>query len=175
VEESITSMASIKSITGANNGKSPYLGRNGFTLMELLMVVGIIGVMATVLVVVMKPGTQLAKARDVRRQTDLIAILGTVYQYTADHSGDLPDTDGNPATSNFPTAAKCIGTDLACFNLSGAGVTGDTIVPVYMGAIPWDPKTGTAANTGYTIYVDTNGRFYASAPGAETKTITVTK
>ena len=146
----------------------------GFTIVELLTVIAIIGVLSTVLATVMNPGRQLAKARDVRRETDLIAILSTITQYGSEHSGELPDTDGNPATSNFPTTLTCIGTGGGCFNLATAGETGETIVPVYMASIPKDPQTGTDGNTGYQIQVDANDRLIASASG-ETKTISVTR
>lgn len=151
----------------------------GFTLIELLTVIAILGILATTLVVALKPGTQFAKARDVERETDLVAILSAIYQYTSEHSGALPDTDGDPATSNFPTSLTCIGTNLSCFNLAGAGETGETIVPEYLAEIPLDPKPqdageGTDENTGYEIMVDANGRFVASASG-ERKTITVTR
>ena len=39
----------------------------GFTLFELLLVMAILGILSTVLVVVINPGRQLAKARDVQR------------------------------------------------------------------------------------------------------------
>jgi prepilin-type N-terminal cleavage/methylation domain-containing protein len=147
-----------------------------FTLFELLIVIAIIGIMATVLVTVMNPAQQLAKARDIRRETDLISILTAVYQYTAEHSGELPDTDGDSETSNFPTSATCIGTDLGCFDLANAGETGDEMVPIYMAALPKDPKTGVVpGNHSYTIYVDANGRLYGAAPNAETRTVSVTK
>ena len=153
--------------------------KSGFTLLELLIVVAILGIMATVLVVAVNPGRQLAKARDMNRETDLVAILGTIYQYTSEHSGDLPDTDGDPVTSNFPTSLTCIGTDASCFNLGAAGEVGDTIVPVYIAEIPKDSRPlvageGTVANTGYKIYVDPNGRLIASASG-ETREISFTK
>lgn len=146
----------------------------GFTLIELLIVVAIIGVLATSLIVAVNPQRQLAKARDTERETDLVAILGAVYQYTSEHNGELPDTDGDPDTSNFPTSLTCIGTDSSCFDLAGAGDTGETMVPVYLAEIPRDPQTGTNADTGYLIMVDENNRLTASASG-ETKTITITR
>lgn len=146
----------------------------GFTLLELLIVIAIMGIMSTVLVVVINPGRQLAKARDTERETDLLGILGAVYQYTSEHSGDLPDTDGDPATSNFPTTLTCIGTDVSCFDLGAAGETGDEMVPVYLSEIPKDPQTGTEADTGYEIMVDANNRLTASASG-ETRTVFFTK
>jgi len=149
----------------------------GFTLLELLIVLSIIGILSSVVVVAVNPGRQLAKARDAQRETDLLAIVSIIYQYASEHSGEYPDTDGNPATNNFPTSLTCIGSTSPCFNLAGAGVTGETIVPVYVVELPKDPRLssgnpGTDADTGYRIMVDANGHITASASG-ETKTITV--
>ena len=145
-----------------------------FTLIELLIVIAIIGILSSTLIVAVNPGRQLAKARDVQRETDIIAIMSSLYQYASEHSGDLPDTDGNPLTNNFPTTLTCIGTDASCFDLASAGDDGDTIVPVYMAQFPRDPQIGTDGNTGYLIMVDQNNRLIASASG-ETKTISVTR
>ena len=136
---------------------------SGFTLIEILVTISIIGILASVLIVAVNPAHQFAKARDAERETDLIGILSAVMQYSSEHSGALPDTDGDPDTSNFPTTATCIGTDVGCFNLAGAGDTGEEIVPVYLYEFPMDPQTGTAGNTGYTIYVDANGHLIATA------------
>jgi len=150
--------------------------KKGFTLIELLVVMAIMGVLASVIVVAVNPGRQLAKARDAERETDLIAILSAVMQYASEHSGDLPDTDGNPDTSNFPTVATCIGTDAGCFNLAAAGESGEEIVPVYLAAMPADPKAeDPVGNTGYTIYVDANGHLHAAAVGETKNPITVVR
>ncbi len=147
----------------------------GFTIIELLIVISIIGILASVLAFTLNPGRQLAKARDTERETDLYAILSAVYQYQAEHSGALPDTDGDPETSNFPTSLVCAGTDGGCFDLASAGDTGETIVPVYMSQLPYDPKTGTEGNTGYFIYVDENNRLIASASGETKDSISITR
>ena len=153
----------------------------GFTLIELLIVVAILGILMTTLVVAVNPTRQLAKARDAQRQADLVGILSALLQYSSEHSGDMPDTDGNPATNNFPTSATCIGTDLSCFDLAGAGETGDELVPVYLAEMPKDPRIvgtgveGTDANTGYTIYIDANNRLHATAVGEIENPITINK
>lgn len=171
----------IRKLGRIRKNSSNYFFKIGFTLIELLVVVAIIGILATTLIAAVNPGRQLAKARDTERQAELTAILSAILQYASEHSGDLPDTDGNPSTSNFPTVATCIGTEAGCFNLAGAGESGETIVPVYIVEIPTDPRIastgqpGTQANTGYSIYVDANGRLHASAVGEITNPITVSR
>jgi len=137
----------------------------GFTIIELLIVTAIIGILASVLTMIINPARQLAKGRDTQRRTDIFTILSAVYQYSTEHSGELPDTDGDPETSNFPTTLTCIGTGVSCFNLGSAGDVGETIVPIYLGNIPYDPSEGDATNTQYYIYVDEYNRLHASASG----------
>lgn len=150
------------------------LNSSAFTLLEILIVLSIIGILSTILMVLVNPGRQLAKARDTDRQSDLFAILASVYQYSTEHSGELPDTDGDPETSNFPTTPTCIGTGVGCYNLASAGED-DTIVPVYMPQIPFDPSTGESADTGYFIWVDENNRLQASASGETVGPINITR
>jgi len=148
--------------------------KKGFTLIELLLTIAIIGILATVSITALNPKRQLAKARDTQRKTDVYSIASAVYQFASEHSGDLPDTDGDPDTSNFPDAATCIGTGGGCFNLGAAGDT-ESIVPTYMSILPQDPVGGDDSDTGYDIYVDANGRVVVSAVGETQPTITVTK
>ena len=146
----------------------------GFTLIELLIVISIIGILATTMIVVLKPSTMLARARDSQRDSDINSIVMLVRQYASDHSGTLPDTDGNPDTSNFPSSLTCIGTNSGCFNLSAAGDSDESLVPDYAASLPKDPRTGTVGNIGYFIMVDAYKHITASASG-ETRTISVTK
>lgn len=160
----------------------------GFTLIELLVVIGIIGILAAIVLVAVNPGRQFASARNTQRQSDLIQITNAVYQFAAEHNGNLPDTDNDDSASDFPDAAACIGSDTAggCFDLAIAGAEDgddadtdidDPIVTTYIADIPEDPSTGTGdgANTGYTIFVS-NGRVTADAPDAELgATISVTR
>ena len=149
---------------------------SGLTLIELLVVVAIISILATTVIVAINPARQLAKARDSQRESNLTAIVSAILQYSSEHTGDVPDTDGDPDTNNFPTTATCIGTDVSCFNLGGAGESGETIVPKYMFELPSDPKTGNPpGDIGYTIYIDSNGYIHAEAVGEVTPTITIVR
>lgn len=154
--------------------------RKGFTLIELLVVIGIIGILAAVVLVAVNPGRQFAQARDTQRRSDLLQITNAIYQFAAEHEGNLPGTDDTVAISNFPTTPTCIGTGGSCFDLGAAGeVDGNSdgitepTVPTYIAALPEDPSVGITADTGYTIYVDTDGRVVASASGELAGIITV--
>lgn len=139
----------------------------GFTLIELLVVIGIIGILAAIVLVAVNPGRQFANARDTQRRSDLYALTNAIYQFAAEHSGNLPDTDGADLTNNFPTTPTCIGDTAPCFNLAAATNEAGTeiIVPTYIAEMPRDPSTGTAADTQYLINVDANGRVVATATG----------
>lgn len=154
---------------------------SGFTLIELLVVIGIIGILAAIVLVAVNPGRQFAQARNTQRQGDLLQITNAIYQFAAEHDGNLPGTDDSVAVPNFPSAADCdtaaeateIGT--AGFDLGAAGFVdgGDDgvdepIVSTFIANIPVDPATGTAANTEYYICLNsTDSRVWAFAPDAE--------
>jgi type IV pilus assembly protein PilA len=162
--------------------------RKGFTLIELLVVIGIIGILAAVVLVAVNPGRQFAQARDTQRRSDLLTITNAIYQFAAEHEGNLPDTDGVDSTSNFPQVPTCIGTVATCAVNAGdagppayAGCSGmaafdlasatdaagtETVVPTYVADLPTDPAGGTSGDTGYCISVDiVTGRVTASALG----------
>jgi len=135
--------------------------QKGFTLIELLVVIGVIGILAAVVLVAVNPGRQFASARDTQRRADLYSITNAIYQYAAEHNGNLPDV--------ITTTPGIIGST-AAVNLT------DFIVPTYIAAIPFDPSTGSTGSSNYTIYLDANGRVIASASGElNSNTITVTR
>ena len=156
--------------------------KRGFTLIELLVVIGIIGILAAIVLVAVNPGRQFAQARDTQRRSDLLQITNAIYQFAAEHDGNLPDTDNDPVTSDFPTAPTCIGSGGGCFDLGYAGETDgpdadtdpdDPVVPTYIAGMPEDPSTGITADTGYSIFVGADGRVVASASGELTPDISV--
>jgi len=152
------------------NQKNKSSVKKGFTLIELVVVIGILAVLLTIVLIAINPARQFAQANDAKRRSDVNAILNAVTQYAADKKGDLPGGTYIPTT---PTAAKEITGDtdgLAFCNL---------LVPTYISALPKDPSGADDQTlciagfaTGYKIIQDTNGRVTVSAT-AETPGVTI--
>ncbi len=137
--------------------------KKAFTLIEVLLVIGIIILLAGAIIVAVNPGRQFAKARNTQRATDVNAIYSAVLQVMTDNQGSWKCT----AVPDLPTVTTMIATP--------GGVDLMTcLVPTYLPKIPLDPQRGTfdsttgAYNTGYNIKYDaTSGRITVCAPYAE--------
>jgi len=132
--------------------------REGFTLVELLLAIAIIGVLAAIVVTAINPGKQLADARDAQRRSDVNAIANGVWQYQIDHDGDLPcDANGN-CLDESPRMVGTIdrGCDGAVVCPTAASVSESCFDPVglvgtYLPAMPVDPRYGSGAKTYYVV------------------------
>ena len=141
--------------------------KKGFTLIEILVVIGIIAILAAVVLVAINPARQFAQARDSQRNSNLNAILNAVGQRIADNKGVFAGTftiNGTPYTCGpLPTATTSITTtmDATPGNLG-------CLIPTYIPAFPVDPSGGaTPPDIGYDILVDASGRVHVVADAPE--------
>lgn len=74
-----------------DRSNTSFLGR-GFTLVELLIVIAIIGILAMIVVLSLRGGTQIQKARDARRKGDLSKVSRCLEEYNNDHGYYLSGT-----------------------------------------------------------------------------------
>ncbi|MBI2028738.1 MAG: type II secretion system protein GspG [Candidatus Levybacteria bacterium] len=121
----------------------------GFTLIELLIVIGIVGALVSAVMIVLNPLTQIQKANDARRKSDLEQIQRALEVFYND-------------IGRYPSATNSKITDL-----SGSEVDwGDPWTP-YMSKLPEDPSSPT--NT--YVYDSSSGeqsyRLYASLERAD--------
>lgn len=138
----------------------------GFTLIEILVVMGIIAVLSTVVLVAINPSRQFAQSRDTQRTSNVTALLNAIGQRAVDNRGVFETGCPAGAIPATTTAIKS-GSSTDAFDLYPC------IVPVYMALLPVDPKigsfrSGTDYDSGYTIARDpATGRITIAAPGTE--------
>lgn len=147
----------------------------GFTLIEILIVIGIIAILAAIVIVAINPARQFAQANNAQRSSNVNSILNAIHQYAIDNKGTLP--------SNITTTA----TEICIGGTATTTCTSSSLIPLneliwgetYLVSIPLDPGCTSACATngiGYTVMKSANGRVTVAAPDAEIgETISVTR
>ena len=116
----------------------------GFTLIEVLITMAIIGVMATGLIIAVNPLVQIQKANDAKRKSDLSSVQKALETYYQDNG-------------RYPAA-----TSFKIIRLDGSTADWGSSWQPYMSVLPKDPSVSkkyvyfTSATDGQTYYLYAN-------------------
>lgn len=141
--------------------------QKGFTLIELLIVIAIIIILAAIVFVALNPLQRFQQARNAQRWADITAMLNAIKIDQVDNQGTyLAVVEGlvDGTTYEIGTCAAgdatCSGSGAVdCVNLDPlpSGDQNGLVDEGYLGSIPVDPSSGTAANAGYSLVKDATG------------------
>src|SRR5665213_3497593 len=107
----------------------------GFTLIEVLVVIGMLAILSTVVLVAVNPLRQFAQARNTQRQNDVAAVLNAISERIADNGGVFVSSSTELADSchtMLPSSAQDI-------NKTTTNIR-PCLVPTYISELPGDPS-----------------------------------
>ena len=141
--------------------------KKGFTLLELLIVIGILAILSTTVVLVINPAQLLKKARDSQRISDLNTLKTAIAYYITEAAS--PDIGAATTTYSYIANASCFGTATG----TGDGIAttdGNGWIPISfdndltggspIGSLPSDPNP--------TIATENPGHYYVYGVGDTT-------
>ena len=121
-------------------------GNKGFTLIELIVVIGILSILAAGLLMILNPFNQFQKATDARRKSDLAQIQRALEVYYQDH-GQYPSN-----TSAYQMSDPTLGT----INWGQKWCTNSSCSGFYMNVVPQDPAYPASTY----VYYSPDGQHY---------------
>jgi prepilin-type N-terminal cleavage/methylation domain-containing protein len=133
--------------------------RRGFTLLEILLVITLMGILLATVVRLVNPQKRFGDVNNLQRKSDILSIYNAINQYREDNRGNLP-----------------AGLTTTAINICQAGCTPSTTqidittaISKYirLGKSPIDPVQTGSILTGYQVFVNAQGRVVVSAPLAE--------
>lgn len=143
--------------------------RQGFSVIELIVIISLIGILFAVVLLALNPPTRLGTTRDAERRQAVHDILHALVAYGADNFGNVPSvidsltasvqiigTNASGCTTVGGTCAGYTQIENACANITG-------LVDAYLTNVPTDPTTGTSGNARYYVQKSYNNRLEVGA------------
>ncbi len=143
-----------------------FFKKQGFTLIELIIVIAVIALLAASVFVAVDPAKRIGQAQDAQRWADVTAIADAIQQYVVDHNGTFPTSTVTAGTyysvlrhgaSNGSASTVCHAQTVTSDGVSfGANLVSD-----YLPTMPVDPLGADVygnASTGYYFMKNSSGR-----------------
>lgn len=125
--------------------------KKGFTLLELLITIGIISILSGITIFAINPSKQFGQANNAARFSDVNSILSAVGQYTIKHRGALPTDPANTIDKQIISTYRFIERDATG---TGIDLCKALIEEDFLNVFPIDPSL-----TGET-FVDCNHDYH---------------
>ncbi|MEX0598082.1 MAG: type II secretion system protein [Candidatus Paceibacterota bacterium] len=135
------------------------MNKKAFTLLEVLLVMTLISILLVILTRLINPAKQIAFINNSQRQADVFTIYTAINQYRDNNSGKSPV--GISTTSINICQPGCLETS------SQIDISTELQPYISFGIIPIDPQNKNTAITGYSVYINNQGRIVVSALLAE--------
>jgi prepilin-type N-terminal cleavage/methylation domain len=142
--------------------------KKGFTLLELLIVIGILAILSTTMLLVINPAEMLRKARDSQRISDLNNLKSALSLYLTDVANpSLAPADNTAYISNnvsnaLSQATACIPSGYSATSSNSVAINGTGWIPVNFASIsggspisaePVDPNPSTTGSYRFYLYI----------------------
>lgn len=121
--------------------------RRGFTLIEILLTVGVVSVLSSIVITAVNPTKQLGDARDAERRHNVKQLQNAQFQYLIDRGEFAGDKAIPSAQVNAMQICRVSKSDASCINV-------DPLIPTYIACIPYDGHETNTNFTGYRLYLD---------------------
>ena len=146
---------------------------HGFSLLELIAVLGVIMILGTAVFFWVDPVAQTGKAEDKRRQQDILNIANAFTDYARDHQGVLPIL-GQVNTNKKVLCTTQSGNLLTCRESTQYCLPIDDaeFFAKYLGKLPLDPDKTSNTDTGYYIVRDANNNVTLGSCNYSVATVT---
>jgi len=109
--------------------------QNGISLIELILVLGVMGVLVGLFIVSRNPSTQVAINNNTQREFDIAQIAQSVHQYKINNKDNYPKTNEGESIASCPDEGEET-------ELTPASSLTEALVSDYLTKIPTDPQTG---------------------------------
>jgi prepilin-type N-terminal cleavage/methylation domain-containing protein len=135
------------------------MNKKGFTILEILLVIALIGILLVAFIRLLNPQKRFGDVNNVQRKSDIMSIYTAINQYREDNNGNLPT--GITSTAINICQSGCVESS------TQIDITTEIFNYIPLGKIPLDPLQTGSILTGYTVFVNAQGRIVVAAPLAE--------
>lgn len=139
--------------------------------MELLIVIAVIIVLAAAVFVALNPAKRFQDSRNARRASDVAAIVSALKTDQIDNGGSyVASVAALTAGSNYVIGTNAAGCNTGCTAVTTEAACADLtalVTEAYLGSVPYDPSSGSAAFTDYYITRNASGTLTVGACDAE--------